>query len=81
MTGFISGAQAFIVANGTKVRPVQILTVSGGLYTLLFLDGRGSTRLKKGRLFKTKEEAERSIKRERPAGRGLSNPHTQGWNL
>lgn len=79
MAGFVSGAQAYIVANGTKVRPVQILAVSGGLYTLMFLDGHGSTRLKKGRLYKTKEDAERSIKREKPAGRGLRNPHTCGW--
>ena len=79
MAGFVSGAQAYIVANGTKVRPVQILAVSGGLYTLMFLDGYGSTRLKKGRLYKTKEDAERSIKREKPAGRGLRNPHTCGW--
>ena len=79
MAGLVSGAQAFIVANGTKVRPVQILAVSGGLYTLMFLDGHGSTRLKKGRLYKTKEDAERSIKRGKPAGRGFRNPHTCGW--
>ena len=81
MAGFVSGAQAYIVANGTKVRPVQILAVSGGLYTLMFLDGHGSTRLKKGRLYRTKEDAERSIKQKKSAGRVLSNPHTQGWNL
>ena len=46
MAAFNAGAEAFIVANGLKVRPVKIISVSGGLYTLMFRDGPGATRLK-----------------------------------
>lgn len=79
MAGFVTGAEAYIIANGTKVRPVRIIAQSGGLYTLLFKDGRGSTKLKKGRLYRTKEDAERSIESRKPVRR-LGNPHTQGYD-
>ncbi len=79
MAGFVTGAEAYIVENARKVRPVRIIAASGGLYTLKFTDGAGCTRLKKGRLYRTKEDAERSIKSRRPVRR-LSNPHTQGYD-
>ena len=80
MTGFGTGAEAFIVENASKVRPVRIISESGGLYTLMFRDGPGAVRLKKGRLYRTREDAESSIRRiKEPEVRGLRNPHTQGY--
>lgn len=79
MAAFITGAEAFIVANGLKVRPVRVISVSGGLYTLAFRDGPGATRLKEGRLYRTEEDAESSIKTKIPEVRRLRNPHTMGY--
>jgi len=80
MAGFDIGAEAFIVENKTRVRPVRIIAASGGLYTLGFLDGPGATRLKEGRIHRTREDAEGSVTiRRTPEVRGYRNPHTMGY--
>lgn len=81
MAAFNAGAEAFIVANGLKVRPVKVISVSGGLYTLMFRDGPGATRLKEGRLYRTEKDAEGSIKTKIPESRRLKNPHTMGYQI
>lgn len=81
MAAFNAGAEAFIVANGLKVRPVKVISVSGGLYTLIFRDGPGATRLKEGRLYRTEKDAEGSIKIKIPESRRLRNPHTMGYQI
>ena len=78
MKFFAPGTDAFIVANGRRVRPVRILYEDHGLYTLLFLDNQGVSRLKKGRLFATKEDAEKTIKRNEEI-KGPRDPHSFGW--
>ena len=72
------GTEAFIVANGRKVRPVKILYEDHGLYTLLFTDNHGVVRLKEGRLFASKEDAEKTIKKHEEI-RGPRDPHSFGW--
>ena len=81
MAAFNTGADAFIVANGLKVRPVKVISVSGGLYTLMFRDGSGATRLKEGRLYRTEEDAKSSIKTKIPESKRLRNPHTMGFQI
>ena len=78
MKFFTPGTEAFIVANGRRVRPVKILYEDHGLYTLLFTDNQGVVRLKQNRLFSTKEEAEKTIKRNEEI-KGPRNPHSFGW--
>lgn len=79
MAAFNTGAEAYIVENGLKVRPVKVISVSGGLYTLKFRDGPGATRLKEGRLYRTEKDAQSSIKTKIPETRRLRNPHTMGF--
>ena len=81
MAAFNTGADAFIVANGLKVRPVKVISVSGGLYTLMFRDGSGATRLKEGRLYRTEEDAQSSIKTKIPESKRLRSPHTMGFQI
>ena len=81
MAAFNAGAEAYIVANGLKVRPVKVISVSGGLYTLMFRDGPGATRLKEGRLYRTEEDAEGSIQTKIPEVMRLRNPHTMGYQI
>ncbi len=78
MKFFTPGTEAFIVTNGRRVRPVRILYEDHGLYTLLFTDTQGVVRLKQTRLFSTKEEAEKTIKRNEEI-KGPRNPHSFGW--
>ena len=80
MAAFNIGADAFIVTNGLKVRPVKVISVSGGLYTLMFRDGSGATRLKEGRLYRTAEDAKNSIRKYIPESKRLRNPHTMGYD-
>ena len=79
MKGFEAGAEVFIVANGLRVRPVKIIEVKSGLYTLLFLDRPGATRLKKERLFQTKEDAETYINKGKPKAPGFRSPYSYGY--
>lgn len=79
MKGFEAGAEVFIVANGLRVRPVKIIEVIGGLYTLQFLDRPGATRLKRERLFRTKEEAETYINKGKPKKPGYRSPYSYGY--
>ena len=62
MKRFDKKAEAFIITNGYKVRPVLIISIDGGMYTLVFRDGSGVTRVNKKRLYYTKEEAEAAVK-------------------
>lgn len=78
MKFFSPGTEAFIVANGRRIRPVRILYENQGLYTLLFTDNQGVVRLKGHRLFRTKEEAEKTIKRNDEI-KGPRDPHSFGW--
>ncbi len=52
------GGTAFIVENNWRVRQVRITSISGGFATISFVDGMGITRLRFGRLFATRKEAE-----------------------
>lgn len=44
-------------------KEVEILSTAGGLYLIRFLDSGGGIKVKEHRLFATKEEAERSIRK------------------
>ena len=79
MKEFEAGTEVFIVANGLRVRPVKIIEAAGGLYTLKFLDRPGATRLKKDRLFRTKEEAETYINKGKPKQPGFRSPYSYGY--
>ena len=72
MGRFKSGEKAFIVESNRFIREVEIRNCSGGLYTIKFLDSRGGIKVKEHRLFATKEEAEKSMRKESKPGR---NPY------
>ena len=80
MDEFEKGADAYIIENTIRVRPVTVISSFGGLYTLKFKDGPGGTRLKKARLYRTAEDAESSMKPEsKPAARPIRSPHSFGY--
>lgn len=56
------GDLAYIVESNRFIREVKIIRASGELYTLQFTDTRGGLKLTESRLYKTREEAEASIK-------------------
>jgi len=58
---FNPGDTAFLVESNRIVREVSVLKVSGGFYTIRFVDSRGGMRVRENRLFPTREEAEASM--------------------
>ena len=56
------GDTGYIVISNRIIEPVTILSSSGEFCTVHFTSRQGGTRLRKSRVFATKEEAERSIK-------------------
>ncbi len=60
------GQHAFIISNNSYVMEMKVMRISGDFYTLRSVDNPGSgIRLKKYRLFTTREEAEKVMKEER----------------
>ncbi len=60
------GQHVFIISNNSFVMEMEIVRISGDFYTLRSVENYGSgMRLKKHRLFATKEEAEASMKSDR----------------
>ena len=58
---FKPGDRAYFVGNGRFLHEVTVVKVAGGFATLLFNDRSGGVKLRENRLFKSKEEAERSM--------------------
>lgn len=72
------GQHVFIISNNSYIMEMQIVNISGDFYTLRSATNYGSgMRLKKHRLFATKEQAETFLKNERQkrdsGNRGRSN--------
>ena len=61
MSKFIKGDHVFVTVSNCYVREAEVLSSSGGLCTLRFINREGGTRVRESRLFTTKEEAEASI--------------------
>lgn len=60
--GFKKGDIAYIVENQMRVTQVKVLAASGGFCTVRFCDsGSSAIRVRDSRLFKTEEEASRSL--------------------
>ena len=62
MANIQKGETAYIVRSNRIIEPVTILSVSGEFCTVHFISRQGGTRLRKSRVFATKEEAAASIK-------------------
>ena len=56
------GDKAYIIESGLTVREVIVLRAAGGMYTLRFTDTGGGVKLREGRLFPSREDAENCIK-------------------
>lgn len=61
MSNFKRGDEVFLIENGRIITPVKILNCAGGLYTIHFLKKSGATRVKAHRLFRTDQEAKKSL--------------------
>lgn len=64
MGRFKAGDTAFIVESNNFIKEGVITSCSGGIY--LFKYPGGGIRVKEGRLFATKEEAQKEIDKYRP---------------
>ena len=56
------GETGYIVLSNRIIEPVTSLSESGGFCTVHFTSRQGGTRLRKNRVFATKEDAAASIK-------------------
>ena len=54
------GDKAYFIESNCRIREVQILNYSGGIYLIRF-DNGGGIRVNEHRLYNTKEEAERIL--------------------
>lgn len=59
------GDKAYILENNSRIVPVTISSVSGGLYTCKLPSG-GAIRLNKNRIFATEEEATDHLPKRKP---------------
>ena len=63
---YTTGQNVFIISNNSYIMEMKILNVAGDFYTLRSVENSGSgIRLKKHRLYPTKEEAEKAMNAER----------------
>lgn len=74
------GQHVFIISNNAYVMEMQIMRISGEFYTLRSVQNYGSgIRLKKHRLFASKEEAEATMNSERQKRDSGSMGRSHHW--
>ena len=61
---FSVGQHVFIISNNSYVMEMVILRITGEFYTLRSVNQGSGTRLKKHRLYATKEEAQKILDKE-----------------
>ena len=61
---FEIGEKVFFVQSAINVKEAQVINDSGGFVTVKLPETGGGFRARESRLFKTKEEAERTIGRK-----------------
>ena len=61
MSKFNKGDRVFVPVSNSFVREAEVLSFSGGFYTIRFINREGGTRVRESRLFPTRAEAEASI--------------------
>ncbi|MBO4908573.1 MAG: hypothetical protein K6E47_09705 [Lachnospiraceae bacterium] len=60
-----AGDTAFIVESNRFIREVEIKSCAGGMYLIKFKDSGGGIKVKEHRLYATKEDAEKSISKNK----------------
>lgn len=74
------GQHVFIISNNSYVMEMEIVRIAGDFYTLRSTQNYGSgMRLKKHRLFATKEEAEAVLKDDRQKRDSGSTGRSSHW--
>ena len=77
---YVVGQNVFIISNNSYVMEMKIIRVAGEFYTLRSVENSGSgIRLKKHRLFPTKEEAEKAMIAERQKRDNKNFGRTKHW--
>lgn len=70
------GDRVYIVANNITVKELEIISVQGDYCTLRDLGRYGGIRLRKNRLFTTKDEAYQELKKHKGnSGSGYIRPY------
>ena len=72
---FKKGDLAYIVENQRRITPVKVMAVSGGFCTVRFDSDSSAIRVRDSRLFKTEEEASRSLNMTGYKGRKKEEIH------
>lgn len=77
------GTKAFIIESRLYIREVQVIRFSNGFYTVKFANKDGAIKVRKSRLYESREKAEHIIGIDKeimvPAKRPLRSPHTYEW--
>ena len=60
---FEKGETVYFIQSAIYIKEAQVINDSGGFVTVRILETGGGFRARQSRFFKSKEEAERSIKR------------------
>ena len=63
MAKYNPGEHVYVTISNSFVREAEVLSYSGGFYTIRFLDKSGGTRVRENRLFASRDEAESIIGR------------------
>jgi len=58
------GDTVYIVESGNCISECTIINYSGGLYTIRLLETGGAIKLKESRLFLSKEEAQKTVRKD-----------------
>ena len=75
-TQYNVGDRVFIISNNVKVQELEIIKIEGEYCTLRELDRYGAIRLRKSRLYKTREAAYRVLsQRTKNNDRGFIRPY------
>lgn len=73
------GQHVFIISNNSYVMEMVILRITGEFFTLRSVDQGGGTRLKKHRIFATKEEAQKLLDAETKKRNQQNFSRTKRW--
>ncbi len=79
MESLKTGQTVYLIESRRRVREAHVLRESGGLFTLRFTDTVGGIRVRRDRLYPTREAAEAALRQVREA-RQLIQPPSNLWH-
>ena len=63
-TKYNQGQTVYIIESGNRVTECTVINYCGGLYTIRLLETGGAIKLRESRIFLSKEEAQKTVRKE-----------------